>query len=113
MSSKVSWGTCIVLGCFFAIFTRNLTRNLEMWKKRTIFAPSFTHKLSYKRIGDIMKHIRKSKSRITIDDFVKAMKKANREAEQQMLGPGFHAKDKVHRSKKIYSRKNKHKREDN
>ena len=61
------------------------------------------------RIGDIMKRIRKSKSRITIDDFVKAMKKANREAEQQILGPGFHAKDKAHRSKKIYTRKNKHK----
>ena len=39
------------------------------------------------------------------------MKKANREAEQQTLGPGFHAKDKVHRSKKIYTRKNKHKGE--
>ena len=82
-----------------------------MWKKRSIFAATFTHKLKFKRIGDIMKRIRKSKSRITIDDFVKAMKKANREAEQQMLGPGFHAKDKVHRSKKIYSRKNKHKDE--
>ena len=62
-----------------------------MWKKRSIL----------------------SKSRITIDDFVKAMKKANREAEQQMLGPGFHAKDKAHRSKKIYTRKNKHKGEEN
>lgn len=71
-----------------------------MWKKRSIFAATFTHKLKFKRIGDIMKRIRKSKSRITIDDFVKAMKKANREAEQQMLGPGFHAKDKAHRSKK-------------
>ena len=105
-----------------------------MWKKRSIFAPTFTHKLKFKRIGDIMKRIRKSKSRITIDDFVKAMKKANREAsksritiddfvkamkkanreaEQQMLGPGFHAKDKAHRSKKIYTRKNKHKGEEN
>ena len=60
-----------------------------------------------------MKRIRKSKTRITIDDFVKAMKKANREAEQHMLGPGFHSKDKVHRSKKIYSRKIKHKTNDN
>ena len=84
-----------------------------MWKKRTIFAPSFTHKLSLKRIGEIMKRIRKSKTRITIDDFVKALKKANREAEQHMLGHGFHAKDKVHRSKKIYSRKIKHKTNDN
>jgi hypothetical protein len=55
-----------------------------------------------------MKRIRKCKSRITIDDFVKAMKKANREAEQQALGPGFHSKDKAHRSKKIYTRKKKH-----
>gem|GEM_PF-1109934 len=85
---------------------------MEMWKKRSIFAATFTHKLKFKRIGDIMKRIRKSKSRITIDDFVKAMKKANREAEQQMLGPGFHAKDKAHRSKKIYTRKNKHKGEE-
>ena len=60
-----------------------------------------------------MKRIRKSKTRITIDDFVKAMKKANREAEQQRLGPGFHAKDKVHRSKKLYTRKAKHRTQDN
>ncbi len=61
-----------------------------------------------------MKKIRKSKTRITIDDFVKAMKKANREAEQQQLGPGFHAKDRAHRSKKVYTRKTKHRdREDN
>ena len=60
-----------------------------------------------------MKRIRKSKTRITIDDFVKAMKKVNREAEQQLLGPGFHSKDKVHRSKKLYTRKEKHKSNNN
>ena len=90
---------------------------MEKWEKRITFAPTFTinnnnSQITIGRIGDIMKRIRKSKSRITIDDFVKAMKKANREAEQQMLGPGFHAKDKVHRSKKIYTRKNKHKGEE-
>lgn len=58
-----------------------------------------------------MKRIKKSKTRITIDDFVKAMKRANRQAEQELLGPGFHSKDKAHRSKKIYSRKVKHKGE--
>jgi len=56
-----------------------------------------------------MKRNKKSKTRITIDDFVKAMKKANREEEQRQLGPGFHSKDKAHRSKKIYTRKEKHK----
>jgi hypothetical protein len=37
------------------------------------------------------------------------MKKANREEEQRLLGPGFHSKDKAHRSKKVYTRKEKHK----
>ena len=60
-----------------------------------------------------MKRIRKSKSRITIDDFVKAMKKANREAEQQMLGPGFHSMFNDTASTEIYTRKNKHKGEEN
>ncbi len=59
-----------------------------------------------------MKRIKKSKTRITIDDFVKAMKKANREEEQRQLGPGFHSKDRTHRSKKTYTRKKKHKSSD-
>ena len=46
---------------------------------------------------------------ITLDDYVKAMNKGSREAEQAMLGPGFHATHRIHRSKKTYIRKTKHK----
>ena len=45
---------------------------------------------------------------ITLDDYIKAAKKGNREAEQEMLGPGFHATNRVHESKKTYTRKQKH-----
>ena len=40
---------------------------------------------------------------------LKAMRKGNREAEQELLGPGFHSAHHVHQSKKVYSRKKKHK----
>lgn len=55
-----------------------------------------------------MKRLRKCKSHIGIDDFIKAAKKANREAEQEILGPGFHSQHRVHKSKKAYTRKEKH-----
>ena len=42
-------------------------------------------------------------------DAVKAMRKGNREAEQDLLGPGFHSRTHVHTSKKVYTRKEKHK----
>ena len=42
-------------------------------------------------------------------DTIKAMRRGGREAEQYLLGPGFHSVDKPHKSKKIYSRKKKHK----
>jgi hypothetical protein len=42
-------------------------------------------------------------------DAIKAMHKGGREAEQQMLGPGFHSFNRVHQSKKTYTRKTKHK----
>lgn len=41
-------------------------------------------------------------------DVEKALKKANREIEMETFGPGFHSKTKIHRSKKQYSRKQKH-----
>ena len=44
-----------------------------------------------------------------MEDYIKAAKRGNREAEQELLGPGFHSKDRAHRSKKLYSRKLKHK----
>ena len=42
-------------------------------------------------------------------DAIKAMKRGGREAEQDLLGPGFHSLNRVHKSEKIYSRKKKHK----
>ena len=43
-------------------------------------------------------------------DAIKAMRRGQREAEQELLGPGFHATTRPHRSKKTYTRKAKHKR---
>lgn len=43
-------------------------------------------------------------------DTVKAMRRGNREAEQELLGPGFHSRDRLHRSKEEYTRKLKHKK---
>ena len=42
-------------------------------------------------------------------DTIKAMRRGSHEAEQELLGPGFHSHNKVHRSEKIYTRKKKHK----
>ena len=42
-------------------------------------------------------------------DAIKAMRKGSREAEQELLGPGFHSFNRVHQSKKTYTRKTKHK----
>lgn len=56
-----------------------------------------------------MKKLRKKKLQPTTLDAIKAMRRGNREAEQKMLGPGFHSHNKIHKSEKIYSRKAKHK----
>ena len=42
-------------------------------------------------------------------DTIKAMRRGGREAEQELLGPGFHSHNKIHKSEKIYTRKIKHK----
>lgn len=42
-------------------------------------------------------------------DTVKAMRRGGREAEMELLGPGFHSHSRVHKSEKIYTRKKKHK----
>jgi len=55
-----------------------------------------------------MKRIKKTKKHIGLEDYIKAAKKGSREAEQELLGPGFHCIHKVHRSKKTYTRKEKH-----
>lgn len=41
--------------------------------------------------------------KITINDYIKAVKMGNREAERDL---GFVCRNKVHKSKKIFSRKN-------
>ncbi len=53
---------------------------------------------------------KKEKSRL--DDVIKAMRRGNREGEQEVLGPGFHSTNRIHRSKKTYTRKTKHKGND-
>ena len=56
---------------------------------------------------------RKEKKQVTnLDDVIKAMRRGNREGEQDVLGPGFHSTNRVHRSKKTYTRKAKHKGND-
>ncbi len=56
-----------------------------------------------------MKNAKKSMSKLPNLDAIKAMRRGNREAEQEMLGPGFHSHNQAHKSKKTYTRKNKHK----
>ena len=36
-------------------------------------------------------------------DTVKAMRRGGREAEMELLGPGFHSHSRVHKSEKIYT----------
>jgi len=43
-------------------------------------------------------------------DAIKAIRRGGREAEMELLGPGFHSHNRVHKSEKIYSRKKKHKK---
>ena len=55
----------------------------------------------------------KRKQRVVTNlDAIKAMKRGEREAEQQRLGPGFHSFNRTHQSKKTYTRKQKHKKKD-
>lgn len=44
-------------------------------------------------------------------DVVKAIRRGGREAERELLGPGFHSFDRLYKSKKTYTRKKKHKGE--
>ena len=47
-------------------------------------------------------------NRITIADYLKASRQGARLGQRELLGDGFHAVDRPHRSKKIYTRKRKH-----
>lgn len=55
-----------------------------------------------------MKRSKKSK----ISPELLAARKANREIERLLLGDGFHARTRIKKSKKIYSRKKKHHKRD-
>lgn len=55
-----------------------------------------------------MKRKKKKKQPVNLDA-LKAMRRGSREGEQELLGPGFHSSHRVHRSKKTYTRKAKHK----
>ena len=55
-----------------------------------------------------MKKIKRKMIPTTLDA-IKAMRRGSREAEMELLGPGFHSHNKIHKSDKIYTRKKKHK----
>ena len=52
---------------------------------------------------------RKINPTITLNDYIRASRIGNREAEIELKGPGFHATSRIHKSKKTYTRKLKHK----
>jgi len=56
-----------------------------------------------------MKKLKKKILKPSTLDAIKTMRRGGREAEMELLGPGFHSHNKVHKSEKIYSRKKKHK----
>ena len=56
-----------------------------------------------------MKKLKKKILKSSTLDAIKAMRRGGRETEMELLGPGFHSHNKVHKSEKIYSRKKKHK----
>lgn len=59
-----------------------------------------------------MKKKKNNQEKSRLDDVIKAMRRGNREGQQEVLGPGFHSTNRVHRSKKTYTRKLKYKATD-
>jgi hypothetical protein len=55
------------------------------------------------------KNKKRKKTKSISLEVIKAMRRGNRDAYNDILGPGFHSFDKVHKSKKTYTRKTKHK----
>ena len=55
-----------------------------------------------------MRKIKKAKTVIGMDDYMKSVRKADREAEMQLLGPGFHSMNRIHRSKIAQYKVNDH-----
>ncbi len=56
-----------------------------------------------------MKKLKKKIQKTSTLDAIKAMRRGGREAEMELLGSGFHSQSRVHKSKKVYTRKKKHK----
>ena len=56
-----------------------------------------------------MKKLKRKVLQPTNLDAIKAMRRGGREAEMELLGPGFHSHNKIHKSDKIYTPKKKHK----
>ena len=56
-----------------------------------------------------MKKVKKKILQPTNLDAIKAMRRGGRKAEMELLGPGFHSHNKIHKSDKFYTRKKKHK----
>lgn len=56
-----------------------------------------------------MKKLKKKILKPSPMDAIKAMRRGGREAEMELLGPGFHSHHRIHKSEKIYTRKKKHK----
>ena len=56
-----------------------------------------------------MKKVKNKILKATYLDAIKAMRRGGREAEMELLGPGFHSHNKIHKSDKLYTRKKKHK----
>ena len=50
-----------------------------------------------------MKKVKKKIFRPKNLDAIKAMRRGSREAEMELLGPGFHSQNRIHKSDKIYS----------
>ena len=55
-----------------------------------------------------MKNLKKKTMKPSTLDVIKAMRRGGREAEMELLGPGFHSCTKIHKSDKVYTRKKKH-----
>ena len=56
-----------------------------------------------------MKNIKKKRRGRRVPDQIIAVRHANREIEQEMLGDGFHVRERAVKNKKRYTRKVKHK----
>ena len=59
-----------------------------------------------------MRKNKRKTAKSTTMDAIKAMRRGSREAEMELLGPGFHSFDRLHKSKKTYTRKTKHNKQE-